>query len=207
MTGHYDVIFMDIQMPELDGLDATRQIRANLGSDRRPWIIATTGNVTAEDRERCLEAGMNDFVTKPLRREALIRALGSSRPQREVETAGPGDPVFDPSAIERLEAAFGGGAAVAEALAMFLDEAAGLIESATDALRDGRLDDARRSAHTLKSTALMFGAAALSSAAAEAEADLTLDDFSPIGELERLFDDVRGPLLAQITRLTGAAGP
>jgi predicted ATPase/signal transduction histidine kinase/DNA-binding NarL/FixJ family response regulator len=204
-TGRYDVVLMDMHMPDLDGLDATRRIRAELGSDRRPWIVATTGNVAVEDRDRCLEAGMNDFVTKPLRREALIGALGRAVPEGSVGTPIESGRVVDPAALERLAEAFGGTAAVAEGLAMFLDEAAELVEAAKSALREGRLEDARRSAHTLKSTASMFGAAALSAAAAEAEAHLTLDDASGLGEIERRLDDVREPLRAQISRLSGGS--
>jgi predicted ATPase/signal transduction histidine kinase/DNA-binding response OmpR family regulator len=206
LTRSYDVVLMDMHMPELDGLDATRRIRAELASDRQPWIVATTGNISVEDRERCLEAGMDDFVTKPLRREALIQTLRRSVAEHPTATSSTNRPAFEPAAIERLEQAFGGRAAVAEAIELFLDEARELIVSATSALHDGHLDDARRSAHTLKSTALMFGAAALSSAAAEAETNLTLADPSPIAHLEHRLDEVRPPLLAQLSRLTGTPG-
>ena len=70
----YDVVLMDMQMPEMDGVDATRMIRARWPG-AGPHIIAMTANVMASDRERCLEAGMNDFLTKPIRIEALVAAL------------------------------------------------------------------------------------------------------------------------------------
>lgn len=71
----YDVILMDVQMPELDGLDATRQIRSEFPAQHQPYIIAMTANVTQGDDDRCLEAGMNDYLGKPIRLEALAQAL------------------------------------------------------------------------------------------------------------------------------------
>ncbi len=75
----YDVIFMDVQMPEMDGLEATRQIikrwPEQLPTGRRPTIIAMTANAMQGDRERCIEAGMDDYISKPIRNEELIRTL------------------------------------------------------------------------------------------------------------------------------------
>jgi len=70
----YTVIFMDMQMPNIDGLDATRAIRKIPGYEKTP-IIAITGNAFAEDKSRCLDAGMNDFLTKPLYPELLFATL------------------------------------------------------------------------------------------------------------------------------------
>jgi signal transduction histidine kinase/CheY-like chemotaxis protein len=71
----YDVVFMDLQMPELDGIDATKQIIAEHPPPRRPRIIALTANAFDEDREQCLAAGMNDYVSKPLKTETLEAVL------------------------------------------------------------------------------------------------------------------------------------
>jgi CheY-like chemotaxis protein len=71
----YDVILMDVQMPELDGLDATRRIVARWPADARPRIIAMTANAMQGDRELCLEAGMDDYVSKPIRVDELAGAL------------------------------------------------------------------------------------------------------------------------------------
>lgn len=71
----YDVILMDVQMPELDGISASRQIRQLLPSAQQPVIIALTANATEEDRRACLDAGMNDFVTKPIRIAKLTEVL------------------------------------------------------------------------------------------------------------------------------------
>jgi CheY-like chemotaxis protein len=100
----YDVILMDVQMPELDGLEATRRIRAaqatapSRADSDGPWIVAMTANALAGDRELCLAAGMNDYVSKPIRPAALAAALAvapssvaasSSTPASPAPTGGP----------------------------------------------------------------------------------------------------------------------
>ncbi len=76
----YDVILMDVQMPEMDGLEATRFITREWSDQQRPRIIAMTANAMKEDRDNCLEAGMDDYVSKPIRVEELVRALNQCRP-------------------------------------------------------------------------------------------------------------------------------
>src|SRR5690606_28419660 len=71
----YDVVLMDVQMPEMDGLAATRHVRQNVPREKRPRIVAMTANAMHGDRERCLEAGMDDYIPKPIRHEDLSAAL------------------------------------------------------------------------------------------------------------------------------------
>ncbi len=82
----YDVVLMDIQMPELDGLDASRQICERWPPETRPRIIAMTANAMLEEREACFAAGMDDYVGKPIRPEELGEALRRVRPLGEIES-------------------------------------------------------------------------------------------------------------------------
>jgi len=81
----YDVVLMDVQMPEMDGLEATRRITARWPDDGRPRIVAMTANAMQGDREMCLAAGMDDYLTKPIRVDHLVAALVAS-PARATHT-------------------------------------------------------------------------------------------------------------------------
>jgi CheY-like chemotaxis protein len=71
----YDLVLMDVQMPEMDGIEATRRIISGARSGGRPRIVAMTANAMQGDREDCIAAGMDDYVTKPIRPERLVEAL------------------------------------------------------------------------------------------------------------------------------------
>ncbi len=92
VLGHgYDLVLMDMQMPEMDGLTATREIRSRLPADRQPVIWALSAHATTEARDTCLRAGMNGFLTKPLEPEKLRSLLAglaapSSAPRSEPAT-------------------------------------------------------------------------------------------------------------------------
>jgi CheY-like chemotaxis protein len=97
----YDVILMDVHMPEMDGMEATRRIRADLEPERQPAIIAMTASAEAEDRALCLQAGMDDHLIKPVRADALAAVLewwGPTRPR------GVGAPPYVAVAAAGLEA-------------------------------------------------------------------------------------------------------
>jgi GAF domain-containing protein/CheY-like chemotaxis protein/tetratricopeptide (TPR) repeat protein len=79
----YDVVLMDVQMPEMDGLEATRRICAHAAPAGRPRIVAMTANAMQGDREMCLDAGMDDYLTKPIRVERLVEALHAATARKE----------------------------------------------------------------------------------------------------------------------------
>jgi PAS domain S-box-containing protein len=148
----YDVILMDVQMPEMDGLEATRVIRERWPEgQRRPWIIAMTAGATEDDRRATLEAGMDDFVSKPIRKEELAAALGRA-----------GGVILDQGALDALGEAIGGPDALAELTRTFLDDSERLLAELRESVEAERVDEVRRHAHTLKSTAASFGATELS---------------------------------------------
>ncbi len=82
----YDVVLMDVQMPEMDGLEASRQITTRWPAGKRPWIVAMTANAMQGDRENCLAAGMDDYVTKPIRVDQLVEALSNANQRKEDQT-------------------------------------------------------------------------------------------------------------------------
>jgi CheY-like chemotaxis protein len=75
---------MDVQMPEMDGLEATRRLCVEFPAPQRPHIIAMTANAMQGDREMCLEAGMDDYLSKPIRVNELVEALNQAR-AREIQ--------------------------------------------------------------------------------------------------------------------------
>ena len=78
----YDVVFMDVHMPNMDGLTASRRIREQWSAESRPRIIAMTANALAQDRVACMEAGMDDYLMKPVSFDALIEHLAECTPLR-----------------------------------------------------------------------------------------------------------------------------
>ena len=80
----FDVVLMDVQMPEMDGLEASRRINARFGPNARPRIVAMTANAMAGDREMCLAAGMDDYLTKPIRVERLVEALANTSARKDL---------------------------------------------------------------------------------------------------------------------------
>jgi CheY-like chemotaxis protein/HPt (histidine-containing phosphotransfer) domain-containing protein len=163
----YDVVLMDVQMPELDGLDASRRICEQWSPESRPHIIAMTANALPEDREACFSAGMNDYVAKPIRAEELAAALKRARPLRRRDT-GPGGRVADsrPSevsldgeALQNLRD-LGGVEFLSEVVDLFLADAPALITSLRTSLERRDTEELRRAAHTLKCNGATLGAMA-----------------------------------------------
>ncbi|MEO5333942.1 MAG: response regulator [Magnetococcus sp. YQC-5] len=181
----FDVVFMDLQMPVMDGLTATQEIRKNTAHQDLP-IIAMTANAMASDRDKCLEAGMNDHVGKPINphemfgvlakwvkpREGLggqIAPPGAVIPEEE-EIKWPDLPGIDTqNALLRL----GGRVhAYLKLLSKFLDNQGDVIRLINNALDADKQEEAIRLAHTLKGVAATIGATALQTLAARMEMEL-----------------------------------
>jgi len=180
-AGPFDLVLMDMQMPDLDGLSATRQIRADSRFDALP-ILAMTANASTADREACLQAGMNDHIGKPfdieqlqltIRRHVLSAGDSASVP---VLSNAAGPEAVETTTIESLDAVirrFGGDRELyAEVLAGFKAEALPLLESLQAAASAGDWAGAKTAMHTLRGVALTVGAKALSEHAAAMEREL-----------------------------------
>jgi len=200
----YDLLLSDVQMPEMDGLEATRRILERWPEGERPWIVAMTAEAMSGDRERCLEAGMNDYLAKPIRVEELVAAIKRTprraQPDDRTQPAASNGPI-DGAALARLAEGTGGDAAfVSELIEQFMSDAPGLIAAARGGLVGGNADEIRRAAHTLKSNAATFGAVALAerSAALEDAAKRGVLDAAPelIEAIEQSFEVVRTALPA-----------
>jgi PAS domain S-box-containing protein len=150
----YDVVLMDVQMPELDGLEATRRIHERWASER-PQIIAVTAGAMSEERDRCLAAGMDDYLSKPIRIEELSAALGALRSAASLSASA-----IDAPVLTRLRDSLGEAATV-EVIETFLAEGPQLVSALREAVERGDSAELRRAAHTLKSNAATFGASAL----------------------------------------------
>jgi signal transduction histidine kinase/CheY-like chemotaxis protein/HPt (histidine-containing phosphotransfer) domain-containing protein len=166
----YDVVLMDVQMPEMDGLETTRRIRERWPGPERPRIIAVTANATLGDREACFAAGMDDYVAKPIRRAVLAEALGSVRPLvGRRETGSSVAPLsLESSAIESLRE-LDGDAFLGELIGTFLEDAPNILSTLRGSLDRGDGDELRRAAHTLKSNGATFGAGHFSALCRELE--------------------------------------
>ncbi|HZP07810.1 response regulator [Methyloceanibacter sp.] len=181
----YDVVLMDMQMPVMDGIEATRILRANPRYENLP-IVAMTANAMAQDRELCLDAGMNDHIAKPIDPDQLFGVLlrWIHRPEHDgravqvdgtpVRKAGGTASEID-FAIPGIDARAGlkrtgsNRRRYESLLRKFADQQGSTVEDMRAALAAGDLGSAERMAHSLKGAAGTLGAVGLSEAAAEAE--------------------------------------
>ncbi|MCD6384669.1 PAS domain S-box protein [Candidatus Sumerlaeota bacterium] len=172
----YDLVLMDVQMPVMDGFEATRRIRdpeSDVLNHNIP-IIAMTAHALKGDREKCLEAGMDDYVSKPVNpkelAEAIERMLGKVKPSSRSQPSGSaetGKKVFDREAL--LQRVDGDEELLKEILEVFLKDTPARIKSLKDAVSTKDAESIQRDAHSLKGSAGSVGAVALQELAAELE--------------------------------------
>ncbi len=175
----YDLVFMDVQMPVLDGLEATQRIRRGEGGVLDPSvpIVAMTAHVMEGDRERCIEAGMDDYLSKPIDAQALLRIVDRHLGERDhtvvVEASSPsesGAAVFDRGAL--LRRVMGDDGIAERVLAAFRTELPSRVERLRRALLAGDLKEAMQEAHGLKGSSANVGCERVFEVAAEMEAAL-----------------------------------
>ena len=171
-SASFEAILMDCQMPDMDGYEATRLIRAAEGTTRRTPIVAVTASAMQQDRQRCLDAGMDDHLAKPLRRDELAvvleRFAHHGPPVRDVDAEQGSDTAralvsdLQASIRSRLDELFDGldddiGNDCAELLQSFLRRASDEIDRVTDALAVNDAELVRQRAHSLKGMAANVG--------------------------------------------------
>ncbi|MCU0951297.1 MAG: response regulator [Burkholderiaceae bacterium] len=182
----FDLVLMDCQMPEMDGFEALRQLRnaaatPQLASARSVPVVALTANALAGDAERCLEAGFDDYLAKPVKQGQLAaaivrqmrtrpRPLQEDAPMRDV-TEGGEAAVLDPTVLERIVDMERRGAPrlLLRLIETYLESAARLVAAAEHALAEADAGALRQAVHTLKSSSANLGAGDLAARCAELE--------------------------------------
>ncbi len=164
----YDAILMDVQMPDMDGLEASRQINQRYARNERPRIIAMTANAMQGDREMCLAAGMDDYLTKPIRVEELVAALLKTKARRADDRRQTTDGALDETTFQNLKTTMGADF-MGELIDTFLEDSPQLIAELKRAYGVNDIDAFRRAAHSLKSNSANFGALKLAEQAKELE--------------------------------------
>jgi two-component system, sensor histidine kinase and response regulator len=210
--GAYDAVLMDCQMPEMDGYEATRQLRrAESGTGRHLPVIAMTAAAMAGDREACLAAGMDDYITKPVSVDAIAAVLDrwtAPKPAPNAEPTGTqpaaDEPILDPerfAVLRDLDA--GDGDLIGTLVHEFLNDGTQLLAAIREAIAEGDPQAVERTAHTLKGSSANLGAVRLARICGKIEA---LGRAAALGTAPRLvdeatteFDNVRTALTLEVS--------
>ncbi|MFO0996405.1 MAG: PAS domain S-box protein [Alphaproteobacteria bacterium] len=231
-TKPYDLILMDVSMPEMDGLDATRAIRALPGAIAHIPIIAMTAHAMESDRDKCMAAGMNDYIAKPVNRVKLLETVArwlptqaaepqtapaegrptpqfadSSRPGAHAGSVFPSDfariPVLDASTLSQLESDTSA-EVLSELISTYVAETGERVIRMGTAATAGDLQSLGREAHALKSSSGTFGAARLQAVARAIEMACREGRAS---EASRLLHDIEALSGEAIAALSNRSSP
>ena len=218
----YDVILMDVEMPEMDGVAATKQIRKTLPPEQQPTIIALTANVMEGDRERYLTAGMDEYLSKPLRLYHLVQTLkklSDTNALRTVEgndisnnvkasTTSPDSPKLGPAIDQQIISdywsEFGGGIlAMCGMLDAFIGETEKQIKALQKAAEQRDLESIRVAAHTLKGSVVIFGAVNLSDLCKDVETNIRSGDIENIDAILKDIETESNRAIQELRQLCG----
>ena len=202
----YDLVLMDMRMPEMDGLTATRRIRAEVPAPRQPRVVALTANARTDDRDACREAGMDDFLSKPIRFGELMRVLRATarRASPPVESG------LDRSVLEKLREVFASRPGSFRGLVdEYLASVERRIPEIEEALARGDAEVAERAAHSLKGASGQMGARAVMAESLRIEQMARAGDLAGARDVVRALRSAHVASRAEIVALAGeeAASP
>ena len=172
----YDLVLMDCQMPEMDGYEATAEIRRREGQDKHTTIVAMTANALRGDREKCIAAGMDDYISKPVKLAdlmELLRRISTDDQKTEISAAKDASPAVD---MARLHEAMGDD--LFDILDIYLAQMSESLESLTEAIDAGNVDQVNLIAHNCAGTSANCGIVAVM------QPLLTLEEMSRDGSLD-----------------------
>jgi signal transduction histidine kinase/DNA-binding response OmpR family regulator len=204
---HYDLVLMDCMMPHMDGYEATAEIRQRQGTNALPDfpIIALTANAIEGDQEKCLEAGMDDYLSKPFKTESLLRIIHKwLKPSQKSVSTDESTPVIDTLALETIRNVDpnDGDNFLQHIIKLYLDNTATLLENLQQACLAGELETIRTLAYSLKSSSNQVGAGILANLCFEVEQEARHSRYDATGtmftRIQNEFANVRVALVAYL---------
>ena len=202
----YDLVLMDCQMPEMDGYEATAAIRSMEGDERHTPIIAVTAHVMKGDRERCLKAGMDDYVPKPIDATYLSEVIARHIQRADLERSSESDdlePKVSSTILDRnslLQRVDNDHELLLELIDLFLEDTPQRIQTMIAALEKSDAEEIERRAHSLKSAAANLSATALEEVAQKIEDFSAQSDLASVagilGRFKREFETLKTALAA-----------
>ena len=200
----YDLVLMDVQMPVMDGLTATRKIREREGTERHTIIVAVTANAIQGDRERCLASGMDDYLPKPIRQQDLEGLVAKWIPDAVTAASPSGPIVMDQSRIAQIME-IGDAELLKELIAVYLDELQSFPGEIRTALETGDLRHVHEVSHKLKGSSANIGIEVVRATCMAMERSSADGDIAAVrvqlADLSELFQRVRDHLTRTLATL------
>jgi two-component system, sensor histidine kinase and response regulator len=201
----FDLVLMDVQMPEMDGFEATATLRRReQGTGRRLPVIALTAHALKGDSERCLEAGMDGYVSKPIRSAELFQQIARLVPDEAPPTTKADAPIDEAGVLAHAE---GDRALLAELVRLFLDDYPRLMAAMREALDEGDGKKLHRAAHGLKGALGIFGARVALDLARRLESQGSGGDLTGAGEVWRMLEQELARLRPALAALQAGETP